>query len=110
MNAILIVIVTYNAMRWIDKCLSSVNCSNVQSDIFVVDNCSTDGTPDYIAQHYPDAILIRSPKNLMFGKGNNVGLRYALENGYDYVYLLNQDAWLMPDTLGKLVETHCAHP
>lgn len=97
-------------MRWVDRCLESIAESTVHSDVFVVDNCSTDGTTDYIAKHYPNAILYRSPKNLMFGRGNNVGLEYALANGYDYVYLLNQDAWVMPDALEKLVEVHSAHP
>lgn len=110
MPKILTIVITYNGMCWVDRCLGSMATSTVHSDVFVIDNGSTDQTADYIAEHYPTAFLFRSPKNLMFGRGNNVGLEYALKNGYDYVYLLNQDAWVMPDTLGKLVETHCAHP
>lgn len=110
MPAILTIVVTYNGMRWIERCLESAARSTVHSDVFVVDNGSTDGTADYIAEHFPDVKLFRSPENLMFGRGNNVGLEYALKNGYDYVYLLNQDAWLMPDALEKLVETHSSHP
>lgn len=110
MNRILTIVVTYNAMRWVDRCLSSVAHSIVQSDVFVVDNCSTDGTADYIAEHYPEVILYRSPKNLMFGRGNNVGLEYALKKGYDYVYLLNQDAWVMPGTFSKMLTVFENHP
>ena len=107
---ILTVIVTYNGMRWVDDCLGSLNGSKTPTDVLVVDNRSTDGTPEHIEEAYPQVMLHRSEENLGFGKANNVGLKYALDNGYDYVYLLNQDAWLMPDTLGTLVEAMQRHP
>ena len=110
MPKLLTIIVTYNAMRWVDRCLGSVKASSVPSDIFIVDNGSTDGTRDYIAEHYPEAMLIRSGVNLMFGRANNLGLEYALKNGYDYVYLLNQDAWVAPDAFEKLIVASAAHP
>ena len=106
----LVVIVTYNAMQWIDHCLSSVKSSDAYADVFIIDNGSTDGTQDYIKHNYPSALFQQSLKNLGFGKANNIGLRYAVDNGYDYVYLLNQDAWLLPDTLEIMLETHLAHP
>lgn len=110
MPKLLTIIVTYNAMRWVDRCLGSVTASSVPSDIFIVDNGSSDGTRDYIAEHYPEAMLIRSEVNLMFGRANNLGLEYALKKGYDYVYLLNQDAWVAPFTFEKLIESSVAHP
>jgi GT2 family glycosyltransferase len=70
----------------------------------VVDNGSTDGTQEYIKEHFPQTIFMQSPKNLGFGKANNYGLEYALKHDYDYVYLLNQDAWIFPGTIEKLVE------
>ena len=102
----LIIIVTYNAMPWIDRCLSSVK----EWDIFVVDNGSTDGTQQYIAEHYPEVIFRQSETNLGFGKANNIGLQYALDHGYDFVYLLNQDAWVFPGTIKKLMEQSRLHP
>lgn len=110
MPKILTIVVTYNALRWVDRCLESVVTSTVHSDVFVVDNGSTDRTADYIAKHYPTALLYRSPKNLKFGKGNNLGLEYAIRHGYDYVYLLNQDAWVMPDTFSKMLAVFENHP
>lgn len=110
MSKLLTIVVTYNALRWIDRCLGSVRASTVHSDLFVVDNGSTDGTRDYIESHYPEAILIRSEVNLMFGRANNLGLEYALKNGYDYVYLLNQDAWVASDAFEKLMAASKAHP
>ena len=109
MPKLLTIIVTYNAMRWVDQCLGSVKASTVKSDLFIVDNGSSDGTRTYIAEHYPDAILVRSEVNLMFGRANNLGLEFALKNGYDYVYLLNQDAWVMPETFEMMIEIQKKH-
>lgn len=109
-QSVLIVIVTYNAMKWIDKCFGSIEASTVEADVFIVDNGSLDGTQDYIRKNYPKFLFRESGKNLGFGRANNVGLQYALERDYDYVYLLNQDAWLYPDTLETLIQTHREHP
>jgi len=107
---ILVIVVTYNGMQWIDRCLSSVLASGCKADIYVVDNASPDGTADYVEAHFPQAMLIRNSGNAGFAEGNNMGFRHAMENGYDYVYLLNQDAWIAPDTLEGLVKVHQAHP
>jgi GT2 family glycosyltransferase len=75
----------------------------------VVDNASNDGTVEYIKEHYPEIHLMESGKNLGFGRANNLAMRYALDNGCDYVFLLNQDAWVEPDTFEKLLEIHQQH-
>ena len=107
---ILVIVVTYNGMPWLDRCLGSVRASEVPADLYVWDNDSTDGSPDFVRSRYPEAKLVRSADNLFFAEANNMGFRYALDRGYDYVYLLNQDAWLAPDTLGKLIKASEAHP
>ena len=109
-NSILTIIVTYNGMKWIDKCIQSVLSSSTHSDIFIIDNASTDNTPDYIAANYPSVHLIRSQKNLGFGQANNIGLQYALDYNYDYVYLLNQDAWVKKDTFDIMISTQKKYP
>ncbi|MCU4165567.1 glycosyltransferase family 2 protein [Carboxylicivirga caseinilyticus] len=100
------IIVTYNGMQWIERCISSLLKSVLPTHILVIDNLSTDGTPDYIEQHFPQVDLIRSEQNLGFGKGNNIGMQKALEAAADYVFLLNQDAWIKADTLKVLVNAH----
>jgi GT2 family glycosyltransferase len=97
-------------MKWAELCFSSLRKSTVQNDVFVVDNGSTDGTQDYIKQHYPEFIFTQSESNLGFGKANNLGFEYALKNDYKYVYLLNQDAWVMEDTFEKLIAVQSNHP
>lgn len=103
---ILVIIVTYNAMQWIDRCFGSVR----EWDVFVVDNGSTDGTQQYLKEHFPHVILKQSNSNLGFGKANNIGLQYALDNAYDFVYLMNQDAWVMPGTIATMAEVMGKHP
>ena len=107
---ILVIIVTYNAMKWANQCLGSCRSSSIPLDIFVVDNGSTDGTQPFVKQNYPEAIFLQSNANLGFGKANNIGLQYALDNNYDYVYLLNQDAWIFPETIEKLIKVSKSYP
>lgn len=106
---ILVIIVTYNAIIWIERCINSVVQSSLPADLYVIDNGSTDGTPKYIQNHFPYVFLVQSENNLGFGQANNKGLQYALDKGYDYVYLLNQDAWIYPDTLEILVKIQQQH-
>ena len=89
---LLVVIVTYNGRRWLDRCLGSVRTWKPDGsalsavDLFVVDNASTDGSADFVASEFPEAILVRNDRNLGFGKANNIGMRYALEKGYTNIY------------------------
>lgn len=112
---VLFVIVTYNGMKWVDRCLSSVKKINLNNyicglEIFVIDNGSNDGTQEFIRCKYPEVILYQSEKNLGFGQGNNVGIQYAMDHDFNYVYLLNQDAWVLPDTVDILIGVNLAHP
>lgn len=107
MKKVLVIVVAYNGMRWLKRCLGSVYD---QADVYVFDNDSTDGSADFVAEHFPKAKLVRSADNLGFSKPNNLGIEYAIKKGCDYVYLLNQDAWLEPGALEKLVAAAEAHP
>jgi N-acetylglucosaminyl-diphospho-decaprenol L-rhamnosyltransferase len=102
-DRVLVIIVTYNGMKWIDVCLESIYNSSIPADIFIVDNNSSDKTVSYLKLNHKYLKLVESKINLGFGKANNVGLAFAHENRYDYVYLLNQDAWIFEFTLEKLI-------
>jgi GT2 family glycosyltransferase len=97
------IIVTYNGIEWIEKCLKSLTNSTLLPQIIVIDNGSTDGTKTFIKQNYKNVNLIELGVNLGFGQANNIGLKIAIENNCDYAFLLNQDAWVEEDTLLKLV-------
>lgn len=73
MKELLVIIVTYNAMKWIDTCIRSVLSSSYHADIFIVDNGSKDGTIRHIKEKYTQVIFKQSTTNLGFGKANNIG-------------------------------------
>jgi GT2 family glycosyltransferase len=98
------VIVTFNGQKWINKCFSSITNSIIPLDVIVIDNNSTDNTVKLIKKNYPCIQIIESKINLGFGKANNIGISKGYENGSDYFFLLNQDAWIESDTIEKLVK------
>ena len=105
MKKVYVIIVTYNAIPWIDKCIGGILNSSIPCKVIVVDNVSTDDTVKYIRKNYPQVKMLVQNKNLGFGAGNNLGIKIALNEGADYIYLLNQDAWLPQNGLQILVET-----
>ena len=122
---VLFIIVSYNGMAWLERCLGSVvaqgnalapavpgpqGVPGTQVDLFVVDNDSTDGSADFVESRFPQARLTRCAENLGFTAANNLGFAYAMRKGYDYVYLLNQDAWLEDGALAALLDAAAAHP
>lgn len=110
MKNVFVVIVTYKGRKWYDSCFTSLRDSTIPIHTIVIDNASNDGTVEYLKENYPEIILIESTENLGFGKANNIGLRYVLDHECDYVFLLNQDAWIEPDTIERLIAIHQRHP
>lgn len=107
---LLVIIVTYNGLQWIERCLKSIYKSTFIPDVIIIDNGSIDGTQDFITKNFQKVILKQSETNLGFGKANNIGIEYAIKNDYTYVYLLNQDAWVLPDTFDKLIMLQNKNP
>ena len=105
-----VIIVTYKGQRWYERCFNSLRQSTIPTQTIVVDNASNDGTVEFIKEHYPEIHLIESKENLGFGRANNIAMRYVLDQDCDYVFLLNQDAWVEPDTLERLVDIAARYP
>ena len=100
------IIVIYNGMRndWIQKCFDSIINSTIPVKIIAIDNNSSDNSVEFIKENYPEVYLIENKENKGFGGANNQGLKYALENGAEYFFLLNQDAWVDSNTIENLVK------
>ena len=79
-------------------------------EMMVVDNGSADGSQDAVRSKYPEVLLIENGRNLGFGEGNNVGIRKALEQNADWVFLLNNDIIVAPDLLSQLMEAAVTEP
>lgn len=110
MPKIHIIIVTYNAMKWAERCFTSLRNSSLPVKCFVIDNGSSDGTQEYIRTHFPEIDFTQSETNLGFGKANNIGIEKAYKEGADFFYLMNQDAWLYLDTMEKMLDVYHHHP
>lgn len=103
--AVSVIVLNYNGREDTLACLRSLDhlmYPNV--NIMVVDNASSDGSVDAIRAAYPGTTLLETGANLGFTGGNNVGIRYALEQGADYVMLLNNDTIVAPDMLNVMIE------
>ena len=90
------VIVTYDALPWIEPCLDSLR----GVETVVVDNGSRDATVDFVRERFPEARVIEA-ENSGLGAGWNIGLRSTESR---YALLLNADAWLVAGALERLVE------
>lgn len=106
---VLVIIISYNFEQWMDHCLGSLRRSEHPIDVLVLDNDSKDKTIERIRTNYPEVRLIENRKNLGFGRANNLGMQIAIEEGYDYVFLMNQDAWIAPDTISTLISLSQKH-
>jgi len=99
---IYVIIVTYNGAPWIKGVLDSLRASDTPCTAVVVDNASSDDTVAIVQRDYPEAVLLAQQQNHGFGVGNNIGISLALTQGADYIFLLNQDAFVTPAALGQL--------
>ena len=86
-----VILINYNGIEDTVECIDSVKKSNEPADIIVVDNSSRENQADKLQQTYDDIVVLKSIKNCGFSGGNNIGIKYALEKGYMYIVLLNND-------------------
>jgi GT2 family glycosyltransferase len=100
-----VLILTWNRVDELVPCLQSFSCIDYPNyDVIVLDNGSEDETAATVKKVFPWARLIENGENLGFCRGNNVGLKWVLEQGYDYVLLLNSDTAVRPRLIHELVE------
>lgn len=105
-----IVIVTYQARAYLERCIGSLISRRCDLKIIVVDNASTDGTAELVAGWFPDVQVIRSASNLGFGAGNNLGIRAALAWSAEHVFLFNQDAYACSGAIDEMADFLDRHP
>ncbi len=97
-----VIIVSYNVKTYLEHLLYSLlnALEGMKWEIFVVDNCSSDGTPQFIREKFADSVcFIENDKNLGFGKANNQALAHARG---EYILLINPDTIVEEKTLGLM--------
>lgn len=101
MPVVSVVIPNYNGISFLDACLRSLmGQQEVQTEILVVDNGSSDGSAEWIRMHYPEVRLICLDRNYGFCRAVNEGIRHA---GSPYVILLNNDTEACPGFVKNLL-------
>ena len=99
-----VALLNWNGGEFTLPCIRSVLTGSVRPwRVVVVDNGSTDGSPDRIAKAYPDVRVMRSTTNLGFTGGNNVAIRTLLQDGADLVWILNNDTIVDRECLANLI-------
>ncbi len=112
MPRVLVIVLNWNGGEVTRRCVEQVRRQSHHAvDLLVVDNDSTDGSREWLADEVlrEDEILAL-PVNLGFTGGMNAGLHVAMEQSYEYVWLLNNDAFPEPDCLARLVKEMEANP
>jgi GT2 family glycosyltransferase len=105
------IILNWNQPEFTLDCLDSVEESLYpRNTVVLVDNGSTDGSPEIIRTRFPGATIIENPQNKGYSEGNNIGIQYALDQGADYIFLLNNDTLVDPKMLSEMVQVALSDP
>ncbi|MBN1769078.1 MAG: glycosyltransferase [Prolixibacteraceae bacterium] len=104
-----IVIVNYNVKHFLEQCLHSVvkATKNIDTEVFVVDNNSVDGSIGMLIHKFPQVKLIANKRNMGFSTANNQAIRQSTGQ---YVLLLNPDTVVEEDSFEKIIDFMDSHP
>ncbi len=103
-----VIVINWNGREFLSTCLKSLNNQTWKDfEILLVDNGSTDGSPEFVAENFPRIKVIKLKQNQGFCKASNIGI--ALANG-EYIVLLNNDTEVAPHWLEELVKALDEHP
>lgn len=106
-----IIILNWNGCDDTIECVES--CLKIDyepTQILIVDNHSTDSSSENFRRHFPNLPLIVTAENVGYAGGNNVGIKYAMNQGADYIFVLNNDVVVEPTVLAKLLGGMQAFP
>lgn len=105
MNNVVAIVVTYNRKELLKECIEALKTSTCSVDVIVIDNNSTDGTKEYIANLIGGNVVYkRLKKNLGGAGGFSAGMKYAVKKGYKYVWIMDDDTIVKEDSLEALLK------
>ena len=106
-----VIILNWNGKHMLDACLTSaLRHGQKHVHVLLVDNGSSDGSLGFVQKHFPQVSTLDIKRNLGFALGNNLGIRYALDAGADYVALLNNDTRVDEYWLSALMDAMDSDP
>jgi GT2 family glycosyltransferase len=99
-----IIIVNWNAIEYLKKCLSSIfRLTYSNFEVILIDNGSADGSTEFVRSNFPYVRLVSMDKNYGFAKATNIGIEMALKDKTPYIALLNVDTIVEENFLKELV-------
>jgi len=104
-----VVMVSWNAKHYLSECLESLSreACKYSMEVIVVDNGSTDGSPQFVTKNFPNVRLIQQTSNLGFAKANNIGIQ---QSAGTYICMVNSDVKVLDGCITKLVDFMQAQP
>lgn len=101
---VLISILNWNGLEETKNCLESLRRSNYPSaHVLVIDNGSRNDEVSLLKKNFPEFEFLRNEQNSGFAGGHNRSISLAIERGFDFIWILNNDCTVGPEDLGKLV-------
>ncbi|MER6086794.1 glycosyltransferase family 2 protein [Streptomyces bluensis] len=96
-----------NERSWLERCFATLvdsDTSGIDLTVWYVDNDSDDGSMAFVKDHFPEVRVIQNRSNVGFARANNIGMRAALDEGADYVFLVNPDTQTPKSLVRDLAE------
>jgi rhamnopyranosyl-N-acetylglucosaminyl-diphospho-decaprenol beta-1,3/1,4-galactofuranosyltransferase len=104
-GSICALVVTYNRRELLGECLEAVHAQTRAADeVVVVDNASTDGTPEFVRSRFPDATVVELGTNEGSSGGFHHGMKWACDRGFDWLWVMDDDTIPTPTALERLLE------
>lgn len=108
LSKIAAVIAVHNRLNLTKRCIKSIynSLGLIDTDLFIVDDGSIDGTYEWIKKNYPKANIQKGNGNLWFGRAMHLGISevFKTKNKYDFIFIINNDTFLKKEALKKMIK------
>lgn len=108
-----VIVLSFNSASDLPHCLTALKkltLGETHLDIIVIDNASEDESVNLVKTKFPGVTLLTNSQNLGYSEGNNIGIRHALQGNSDFIWIVNPDVTVHPDSLSALIAAAAKYP